>query len=69
MSEPKITDEGLLLPEHKSGDILARRLYLVVCFREDEQTPFSHMLLRGADIAHNSLPDYYRYFLLEGVTN
>jgi hypothetical protein len=68
MSEPQYTDGGLLLPEHKSEDLLARRLYLVVCYRENETLPFSHMLLRGADVVHNDLPAYYRYFLLEATT-
>lgn len=56
--------ESLNAPQHSKAELLASRAYLVVCYREDQQLPFSFLLLKGSDIAYNDLPNHYKFYLL-----
>ncbi|MFL6228425.1 MAG: hypothetical protein ACJ741_06565 [Pyrinomonadaceae bacterium] len=62
--QPLFNGAQLTLPEHKLAEVLAKKMYLILSYREGEAFPFGFMLMRGADIVVNDLPDHYRYYLL-----
>jgi hypothetical protein len=67
VTEPLIDEAGLLaLPEHKKPELLASRLYLILCYRKTENKPFSYLIYRGNEIVTNDayFPDYYKFYLL-----